>query len=138
MADLLKVGQDAAGSYALSDSKNNILALTLESYLKTIEDVLNRELVPQTLAINGWRFSDKEMPRLTFGKIEDRDLDDLGKYIQRIAAVGALSKDKSLDAELRKIANLPEPDALRKARRGRTRAAAPPLCMGEGRLLKQP
>lgn len=110
MADLLKVGQDAAGSYALSDSKNNILALTLESYLKTIEDVLNRELVPQTLAINGWRFSDKEMPRLTYGKIEDRDLDDLGKFIQRAVSVNSISVDRTLDEALRKIANLPEPD----------------------------
>jgi len=110
MADLLKVGQDSAGSYALSDSKNNILALTLESYLTTMEDVLNRELVPQTLAINGWSFDDQEMPRLTFGKIEDRDLDDLSKYIQRAVSVNAISVDKSLDEALRKIANLPEPD----------------------------
>ena len=110
MADVLKIGQDSAGSYALSDSKNNLLALALESYLKTIQDVINRELVPQTLAINGWNFDAKQMPKLTFGEIEDRDLDDLGKYIQRVAAVGALSKDKKLDAALRKAANLPEAD----------------------------
>ena len=110
MADLLKVGQDAAGSYALSDSKNNILALTLESYLNTIADVINRDLVPQTLAVNGWKFSDKEMPRLTFGKIEDRDLDDLGKFVQRVMAVGAMSADKNLDKALRDISNLPCPN----------------------------
>jgi len=109
LADVLKLGQDSAGSYALGDSKNNLLALALESYLKTIEDVLNRDLIPQTLALNGWKFGDKDMPRLKFGDIEDRDLDDLGKYIQRVAAVGGISKDKNLDKALRAMANLPEP-----------------------------
>jgi len=110
LADMLKLGQDSAGSYALSDSKNNILALALEGYLKTISDVINRDLVPQTLALNGWRFSAEEMPKITYGDIEDRDLDVLSKYIQRVSAVGAISSDKKLDAALRKAANLPEPD----------------------------
>lgn len=110
MADVLKMGQDAAGSYALSDSKNNILALALEGYLKTIADVINRDLVPQTLALNGYRFSADEMPKIVFGEIEDRDLDVLSKFIQRTAATGVLSKDKKLDAAIRKMADLPEPD----------------------------
>ncbi|QDP66584.1 MAG: putative portal protein [Prokaryotic dsDNA virus sp.] len=110
LADVLKIGQDSAGSYALSDSKNNILALALEGYLKTISDVINRDLVPQTLAMNGWKFSAEEMPKITFGDIEDRDLDVLSKYLQRVAATGLIFKDKKLDAAIRKAANLPEAD----------------------------
>lgn len=110
LADMLKLGQDSTGSYALSDSKNNILALALEGYLKTISDVINRDLVPQTLAMNGYNFKASEMPQITYGDIEDRDLDELSKYIQRVSAVGAISVDRKLDAALRKAANLPEPD----------------------------
>lgn len=110
LADMLKLGQDSAGSYALSDSKNNILALALEGYLKTISDVINRDLVPQTLALNGWRFSAEEMPKITYGDIEDRDLDVLSKYLQRVAATGLIFKDKKLDSAIRKAANLPEAD----------------------------
>lgn len=110
LADVLKMGQDSVGSYALSDTKNNILALSLEYYLNIFTDVINRDLVPQTLALNGWTFEAGEMPKITFGKIEDRNLDDLGKFIQRAVSVGAVSTDKSLDAELRKLSGLPEPD----------------------------
>lgn len=110
LADVLKMGQDSVGSYALSDTKNNILALSLEYYLNIFADVINRELVPQTLALNGWTFESGEMPKITFGKIEDRNLEDLGKFIQRTMSVGAISSDKGLDAALKKIAELPEPD----------------------------
>lgn len=110
LADVLKMGQDSVGSYALSDTKNNILALSLEYYLGIFADVINRDLVGQTLALNGWTFNAENIPKITFGKIEDRNLEELGKYIQRAVSVGAISTDKNLDAELRKVANLPEPD----------------------------
>lgn len=110
LADVLKMGQDSVGSYALSDTKNNILALSLEYYLNIFADVINRDIVPQTLALNGWTFEAGEMPKITFGKIEDRNLEDLGKFIQRTKSVGAISADKGLDKALRKIAELPEPN----------------------------
>lgn len=110
LADVLKLGQDGSGSFALSDNKNNILALSLEYYLKTIADVLNKELVPQLLAMNGWRFTAEEMPKLVYGEFESRDLDVLSKFIQRCMAVGALSADKGLDNALREAADLPSAD----------------------------
>ncbi len=109
LADVLKLGQDGSGSFALSDNKNNILALSLEYYLKTISDVINKDLVPQTLALNGWRFKADEMPKLQFGEFEERNLDLLSKFIQRCMAVGAISADKDLDAALREIGDLPMP-----------------------------
>lgn len=84
--------------------------MSIESYLKTICDVINRELIPQTLALNGWKFSDEEMPKLVYGDLDDRDLDDLGKFIQRVVSVNSISVDKTLDSALRKIAKLPAPD----------------------------
>ena len=110
LADVLKLGQDGSGSYALSDNKNNVLALSLEYYLNIIADVINRDLVPQTLALNGWKFKASEMPKFTFGDIDQRDLDEMGKFIQRAGSVGFISKDKDLDAELRRLAGLPKPD----------------------------
>ena len=109
LADILKLGQDSTGSYALSDSKNNILTLALEGYLQVIQEVINRELIPQTLALNGWKFDAENTPRIKFGDIEERDLDMLSKFIQRTKSVNAISSDEDLDAGLREIARLPKP-----------------------------
>jgi len=110
LADVLKLGQDSGGSYALGDSKNNILSIALEGYLKAISDVINRDLIPQTLALNGWRFSAEQMPKMQFGEIEQRDLDVLSKYLQRTAATGLISPDTKLEQSLRDIADLPDAD----------------------------
>lgn len=110
LADVLKLGQDGSGSYALSDNKNNVLSLSLEYYLNIIADVINRDLVPQTLALNGWKFKASDMPKFAFGDVDDRNLEELGKFIQRTVSVKAMSQDKGLDAELRRVARLPLPD----------------------------
>ena len=110
LADVLKLGQDGVGSYALSDSKNNLLALAIKAHIKLLASAINRDLAPQTLAINGYFLSEDEMPRLVFGDIEDRDLDILSKFIQRSVSVGAVSVDKELDNALREFAGLPSTD----------------------------
>lgn len=110
VADVLKLGQDGKGSFALSDSKNNQLTLAVQYHLDLIKNVLNNDLIPQTLALNGWNFAPEDMPFFEYGDIDDRDLDVLSKFIQRVTAVGAISTDKTLDEALRKVADLPAPD----------------------------
>ena len=108
LADVLKLGQDGSGSYALSDSKNNILALSLQYFLSIFSEKINKELTSQLLALNGWRFKAGEMPTFVPGDVDDRDLEGLSKFIQRTVSVGAVSVDKDLDNALRNAAGLPE------------------------------
>lgn len=106
-ASMLKMGQDATGSFALSDNMNNLLGFAVEHNLQIIRDQINVDLIPQTLAANGWLFDQEDMPTLEYGDVAPRDLDELGKYVQRVVTSGAMSIGKNLDQSLREAADLP-------------------------------
>ena len=91
MAPHLTLGQDGSGSFALADALNAVSNVVIEARLKEIKDQLNHDLIPQLFAINGWDTTVTPY----FDYIEDRDssLDDISKYIQRIAAVGGIKFD---------------------------------------------
>jgi hypothetical protein len=88
-SDLLKLGQDAVGSYSLADSKNNMLAMGIEARLKETQDVLNNDLIPWLYKMNGWR--DVEMPKFVYGDLDEIDLEVFSKAIQRAKAVGLVA-----------------------------------------------
>lgn len=107
-ASMLKLGQDATGSFALSDNMSNLLAFGVQHNLEIIAQQIDVDLIPQTLAINGWKFEQEDMPRLEYGDISQRNLDEVGKFVQRSVSVGAMTVDKTLDKALRKMAELPQ------------------------------
>lgn len=107
-ADVLRMGQDQMGSFALSSNKTSMLANSIEQHLRLIQEVINTDLIPQLLALNGWFFEEDQMPKVKFSDLEERDLDVLGKFIQQCVSVGAITTSKSLDTFLRDIADLPE------------------------------
>ena len=109
-ADVLKLGQDSVGSFALAGSKTNLLAVGIAAILTEILDVINRDLVIQTLLVNGWDLGKEDIPYITFEDLDERDLDELGKYIQRVASVGALEITQPLSEALLDTARLPKPD----------------------------
>lgn len=140
MADVLKLGQDGSGSFALSDNKNSHLAMAIEYHLSITEDQINQDLIPQTLALNGWKLREEDMPKLVHGDVDERNLDDLGKFIQRCVSVGAMTTDKRLDEELRTVGKLPVndyspgseiPEAFKPAK-SQTRAGDGMKTAGEG------
>lgn len=103
-ADILKMGQDSVGSFALSDNKNNLLAFMVEAQLKLITEVLNNQLIPTTFRLNGWE--EERLPEFTYGDIEDIDLEAVSKFVQRIVSVGAVEVDKELSNKLRDMLDL--------------------------------
>jgi len=107
-ASMLKLGQDSTGSFALSDNMSNLLAFGVQHNLDIISQQIDVDLIPQTLAVNGWLFEQEDMPTLTYGDIAPRDLDEVGKFIQRAVTSGAMTISKGLDQDLRKIADLPQ------------------------------
>jgi hypothetical protein len=102
----ITLGNDGGGSFSLAETKTNAFAILLQEHLFFIEDVINRELIPQLLAMNGFHLEQEDMPIFKAGDIEGISLDEVGKYMQRVAAVGILSKDQDLDAYAR--AQLPK------------------------------
>jgi hypothetical protein len=89
-ADILRMGNDKVGSFALAGSKTSILAVAIEHRLKEIQDVLNQDLIPQLFALNGWE--ETEYPKFVYGDLEDQDLQDFSAAIQRCAATTTIAK----------------------------------------------
>lgn len=97
LADVLKLGTEAHGSYALADSKTTLLSHGVEHHLRIIQSVLNHDLIRQVYAINGWEYNDKTSVRFHYGDIETKELDVLSKFIQRTMSAGAIRATKELE-----------------------------------------
>lgn len=106
LADVLKMGQTNSGSFALSDNKTNLLAVGIEAVLKEILQVINEDLIPQTLHLNGWDVSG-DLPYIGYDDLDERDLEKLGGFIQKVVSVGAMEVDQNLSNGLRELARLP-------------------------------
>lgn len=113
LADVLKLGQDASGSFALSDNKTNLLAVGIEAILKQILDVINRDLIPQTFLMNGEDIS-QELPIIKHGDLDNRELEQLGKFIQQVVSVGAMEVDEEFSEWARKQLGAPMPNRDKK------------------------
>lgn len=135
LADVLKLGQNGSGSFALADSKTNTLAMAVEGILKQIKAVINKDLVAQTYTLNQW--PELDMVEISYGDIEDLDLQDLSSYIQRCVSVGAMEVDKELSNYLRArigvpAANPEEPVDQKMLGAGQSKAGEGMKTAGEG------
>lgn len=82
MAEFLMLGSSTTGSYALSKTKTDIFLRSVESYINTIYDVLNQQIVRPLWEING--FDLELMPTLKAGDVAPHDLDALGSYLRNL------------------------------------------------------
>lgn len=82
MAEFLMLGSSTTGSYALSKTKTDIFLRSVESYINTIYDVLNQQIVRPLWEING--FDLELMPTLKAGDVAPHDLDALGAYLRNL------------------------------------------------------
>lgn len=94
MASQLVLGQEGGGSYSLAESQSSISQMVIDARLIEIRDQLNHDLIPQLFALNGWDVTDT--PYFDFGDIAEESLDEISKYIQRIAAVGLMPKTAAM------------------------------------------
>lgn len=116
-ADMLKMGQDQVGSYSLAGAKTNIMAMAIEARLQEIQDVLNNDLVKQLFAMNGVA-PDVKLPKLVYGDLDEVDLDEFSKAIQRIGSVGGLERDRPVMNKIRealKIVKRPDDEAVKES-----------------------
>jgi hypothetical protein len=86
LADLVMMGQDKVGSYALSVTKKDMFAASLGAYLDIISSIFNTQCIPLLWKLNGRK---DEMPKLCHGGVETIDLDTLGNFINRVGRAGA-------------------------------------------------
>jgi len=100
LADVLSLGKDGGGSYALSENKLSLLQIGIQSIQRNIQRTLNHDLIRQTYALNGWEYDPQTSARFEYEVPEEDDLDILSKFVQRVMAVGAIRPTKELESHL--------------------------------------
>jgi hypothetical protein len=109
LAEFIMLGGGTNGSYALSKSKSDIFLRALESYINTIVDVLNKQLVEPLWRINGLDF--KYMPKITAGDVAPHDLKEMGAYLRNLNGANiTIADDIDIVNALMEIAELPKPN----------------------------
>ena len=103
LTDVLLLGHEAVGSFALASSKTNLLALGVGAICWSIAEVFSEQVFPPLWALNGWPI--ETMPSLQPGDVETVDLDELGNFIVRYSQAGLDVSD--LEGEIRRRAGWP-------------------------------
>lgn len=105
LADIVLLGGDRTGSFALADTKKSILIRSLEAVMNSICAVLNNTAIPTLLIMNG--VTDfTNMPQITADAIEEPSLSDLALILRSINI--DVTKNKELFNFIMRIASAPE------------------------------
>lgn len=82
-------------SYNSAEVKNAIHMHYIKADIKVIEDVLNKDLIPQLFNVmNDKNLSYKDLPKIVAGDIDKISYDEAGKLIQRVKSVNGLVLSK--------------------------------------------
>lgn len=106
LADFILLGNDSAGSFAMSTTKSGLFQSALSAWLDMIQDVLNNEAVPRLFKLNGIT---TDLPKFRHEEVQKPALTDLATYVAALAGAGAqLFPDTELENHFRRLAQLPE------------------------------
>ncbi len=108
MMDFLLLGQGSFGTQALATTKTDLWLQSIESVAAAICDVANSYAIPRLLQVNG--ITADPMPMLTYGQIQEDNLDALSQTLERLLRAGAVTPDDALDEWTRQEFGLPAPD----------------------------
>lgn len=107
LADIILLGHDAVGSYALSTSKEGMLRASLTAWLDLIAETLNRFELPRLWRLNG--FDPDLMPEFTHGEVDSPMPAELAAFISTLSAAGMpFFPNQELENHLLDVAKLPQ------------------------------
>jgi hypothetical protein len=106
LADVILIGHDATGSFALSKEKYDAFTRGLQAWVDAFAAVMNRHAIPRLCQANNIPLA--LAPTLCPQPIERVDLDALGRFLTALAGAGyPLFPDGELEAHLARIAGMP-------------------------------
>lgn len=109
LADFVLLGHQNVGTYSLGADKSQLFSVAIGAYLDIIQEVFNGKAIPNLIDINGDAFAGiTDYPQLIHSEIENRDIQSLADYIQKLAGVGLMTPSDELEQYLRNAAKLPE------------------------------
>jgi hypothetical protein len=113
LADIVMLGADKVGSFALANVKKSLLAASLEAQTTNISDTFNKYAVQPLFELN--YFPDiTDYPRIECSEIEIPDLTELGTFLRNTGI--SIADDPELEAFLREIASMPGGEAAKKVK----------------------
>lgn len=106
MAEFMMLGT-TSGSYALSKSKTDLFLRSMESYINTIVDTLNKQLVEPLWRLNGLPW--ETMPYLEAGDVAPHDLSEMSSFLRNLnnADISVADQPSTVEALIHDIAELP-------------------------------
>lgn len=96
-------------SYNSAEVQNAIHLHYIKSDIQVIEDVLNKDLIPQFINVmneHEFDLSFEDLPKIKAGDVDKLSWDEISKFGQRLGAVGYLPKTPELINELLEKAGL--------------------------------
>lgn len=107
LSDIVMLGADKVGSFALASVKKSMLAASLDAQVKDIVAIFNDIAIPRLFAMN--TFNITETPKLKVTSVDTPDLDQLGGFLKDINSAGMnIFPDLEVENYLRRMVNLPE------------------------------
>jgi hypothetical protein len=103
LCDLLFLGHEDVGSFALASSKSTTQAMSLGGYLTAVKDEMNRRCIPLLWRLNA--FPPALQPTLIHGDVETVDLTELAHFM---LSFGRVFNMQDLENHIRDLAGLPE------------------------------
>lgn len=104
LSEFLLLGS-SGGSYALSKSKTDLFLRALESYIQSIVDVLNKQLVQKLWELNGLDYD--LMPVIKAGDVAPHDLREIAQFLRNLNGANIdVSTHPEVVKDLMKIAEI--------------------------------
>lgn len=109
LSDIIMLGHTSSGSYALSEKKYELFLTALDSWLDSIEAVINEHAVPRLMRLNGY-WDKSKYPLLKHDPASEIDPQKLANVLFRLVKVNTIKADEALEKYLRNFLGLPAPD----------------------------
>lgn len=107
LSDIILIGNNKAGSFALADTKQSMLAAALQAQLQNIADVFNNKAVPDLFSYN--TFNDiTAFPKIVPGQIQTPSLKEIALVLRAMGL--SIAGDMKLQNYLRHILGMPDLD----------------------------
>ena len=108
LSDIVMMGGDKVGSFALAKTKESLLAAALDAQLANVVDILNEVAIPRLFALNTFTGL-SGFPKFKVTSVIAPNLTDLGNFIKALSgAKMPLFPDIDLENYLRRMVNFPE------------------------------
>lgn len=104
LSDIILLGSKS-GSFALADTKQSMLASSLQSQLLNVADVFNTKAVPRLFQANSF-VGITELPKITPGQIQAPSLKEVALVLRAMDL--KINDDMELQNYIRSIMNMPE------------------------------